>query len=228
MARAAAIITGVNSGLGNALALRLMESKFVVGVSRGEASEGPWLSSVKAGNAHHVLGDVADPATVTKTFTSARQAGRLDLVINCAGQGIFGPPGTRSRSDVDEVLRGNLIGTILFCEAAFAEFREHGGTIVNVISTAAHVARANEAIYCASKWGARGYTESLRLEAKSTPVRVIGVYPGGMRTPFWSNAKGSTVDSSTFMDVSEVADSIVVALQSRGSCYVSDISINRK
>ncbi len=42
-----------------------------------------------------------------------------------------------------------------------------------------------EALYCATKWGERGYTESLKATYKGTSVKIIGVYPGGMNTEFW-------------------------------------------
>lgn len=229
MFKKVAIVTGVNSGLGNAIALRLVNSGFyVIGVSRRDPYENEWQSKIEAGSSHHITGDVSNPKTVKETFAQAKDAGALELVVNCAGRGVFGPAGTFSRADIDDVLSGNLIGTILFSDTAFAKLRISGGMIVNVISTAAHVARANEAIYCASKWAVRGYTDSLRLEAKSTPVSVVSVYPGGMRTAFWESAKGSDVDSSGFMDPNEVADAIMLAIQDRKSCYVSDVFINRK
>lgn len=225
----AAIVTGISSGLGCEISYGLIkQGYYVVGISRKKSENDLWLQSLNSNLASHIFGDVCDPETIQSAFEEAEKRGNLDLVINCAGQGIFGPAGEYAFSDIQDVLKGNLIGTILFSEAAFKRFKNSGGTIVNVMSTAAHVARANEAIYCASKWGARGYTESLRLEAKNTPVNVIAVYPGGMNTEFWKNSRGVDVDSSKFMDVSEVADVIIETIFSKSSCYTSDIVINRK
>ena len=170
---------------------------------------------------------MADDNTVDAAFLKAMDAGYPTVLVNCAGQGVFGPVGTQGRLDVDDVLAGNLIGTILFCERAFRVFRPGEGVIVNVMSTAAQVGRANEAIYCASKWGARGYTESLRIEAKKTKLRVIAVYPGGMRTPFWEQARGVVQDASSFMDPEEVTAAIIECIRSRRTSYTSDIVINR-
>jgi short-subunit dehydrogenase len=126
------------------------------------------------------------------------------------------------------VLAGNLIGTILFSEKAFGLLKTEGGTILNVMSTAAHVARANEAIYCAAKWAARAYTETMRVEAKGLPIRIISAYPGGMATRFWREASGHKVDANKFMDPQDVARTIVDSLHDRASSYVSDLIINRK
>ena len=56
--------------------------------------------------------------------------------------------------------------------------------IVNIMSSAALKGNPQEAVYCATKWGERGYTESLKAAYKGTTVKVIGVYPGGMNTEF--------------------------------------------
>jgi len=146
-----AIVTGAGSGLGLELAVRLARDGPVVGVARHEPEDPRWDTGC-----HFVRGDVADPYTVERAFAEADGHGALSLVVNCAGRGVFGAAGTGSRPALDEVLAGNLVGLVLFSEAAFARFHEAGGTIVNVMSTAAKTPRANETLYCAAKWGARG------------------------------------------------------------------------
>jgi NAD(P)-dependent dehydrogenase (short-subunit alcohol dehydrogenase family) len=224
-----AVVTGATSGLGLELALRLVsKDRIVVGVSRHPPTEERWQQAASSGKAYFFSGDVSNPATTKGAFDFAFRIGKPDLVVNCAGQGVFGPAGSFTRADIDAALAANLIGTILFSEMAFALFKSQGGTIVNILSTAAQVARSNESLYCASKWGAKGYTESLRLESKGTPVKVVAVYPGGMRTRFWQEATGPKVDASKFMSPTEVADTLVrVILESESVC-VSDIVINRR
>lgn len=220
------IVTGATSGVGLSLAERLADQFIVIGVSRSIPTDKAW-ASIDAGKRHHVIGDVALPTTVDAAFSAAEQRGSLRLVVNCAGSGVFGPAGAYSGDDVEEALRGNLIGTILFSDRAFSVLKSTGGTIVNLMSTASHVGRTNETVYCATKWGARGYTEALRLEAKGTNVRVVGVYPGGMNTPFWQKARHSQVDSTKFMNPADVADMIMNALAPHANAYVSDLIINR-
>jgi short-subunit dehydrogenase len=227
------LITGVGSGLGLELAALLASEYMILGVSRHYPDDPRWKAIQDTRSGMHIAGDVADTGTVKSCFDVCAEKGHLRLVINCAGTGVFGPAGSYSEDDVTETLKGNLIGTILFSDASFRSMKETGGTIVNVMSTAAHVGRANESVYCSAKWGARGYTESLRLEARTTKVKVVAVYPGGMNTRFWHNARKTSVDSakfvdsSKFMDPLEVAQMIVVALKSHSNSYVSDLIINR-
>ena len=103
-----------------------------------------------------------------------------------------------------------------------------GGTIVNIMSTAGLRAKPKETVYCAAKWGARGFTESLKEAVKGTPVNVVGVYPGGMKTEFWSPDCGAVTDSSKFMDPADVADVILHAVRQRPGMAVSDLTIDRK
>jgi NAD(P)-dependent dehydrogenase (short-subunit alcohol dehydrogenase family) len=228
MSKHCAIVTGASSGLGLELTVALLAAGTkVVGVSRRAGTDKRWKSGVHQSLLMHVAGSVSKPQTVERAFAEADKSEGFDLVINCAGTGVFGPAGSYTLGDLLEVFDANLLGTILFSEAAFSRFRVRGGTIVNVMSTAAKVGRANEAVYCASKWGARGYTESLSLEAKSSQARVVAVYPGGMKTRFWSDIRKAQVDPAKFMDPAEVATAILDTIRARISSYVSDITIKR-
>ncbi len=223
MSNRVAVVTGASSGLGLSISRELLkEGLNVVGVARRATNE----SSALGQGFTLVLGDVALEDTAREVFDTAATLGTTDVLVNCAGAGLFGGAGANTRADVDKVLGASLFGTILFCEQAIRRFAL-GGTIVNVMSTSALVGRANESIYCASKWGARGYTESIRAELKGRGIRIVAVYPGGMNTRFWSEAQGATTDSSKFMDPAEVAGTIVAAILAAGSGYVSDLTINR-
>lgn len=194
-----AIVTGGTSGLGAELAALLHErGTRVVTVSRRPSGDERFT---------HVEGDASHAATARRAIEAADALGSLQLLINCAGSGVYGPAGGYDETSIRALIDANLVATIVFCDALFARFREHGGTIVNVLSTAALVAKPNESVYCAAKWGARGYTDVLRAEAKGTKARVLSVAPGGMQTPFWSEPRAG------FMDPREVAKVIVDALE---------------
>ncbi|HSP15682.1 MAG TPA: SDR family oxidoreductase [Thermoanaerobaculia bacterium] len=185
-----AVLTGASSGLGFEIAALLRgRGMSVVGVAR----RGP-----------DIKGDAAERRTALAALAEAKRRGTIRLLVNCAGAGIYHPAGTYTPEEIDEVLRSNLISMINFCDGFIQHIQ---GTIVNVMSTAALTGKPGETVYCAAKWGARGYTEALRAEVKGT--RILAVYPGGMKTPFWSADPGRAVD---FMDPKEVAAKIVEAI----------------
>ncbi len=121
-------------------------------------------------------------------------------------------PATATSAMIDDVFEANLKGMILLTSEILRITPEKEElTIVNIMSTSALLGRDQETIYCAAKWGARGYTEALRTELKGTKRNIIAVYPGGMKTDFW-NVAGQNRDISGFMDPKEVAEKIVNAV----------------
>ena len=171
------------------------------------------------GVSRRTLGDASNPDTARRAIEEAERHGAIEILVNCAGVGIFGPVGSYDENAIDDVLDANLKATIVFCNALFPRFARDGGTIVNVLSTAALIGKPNESVYCAAKWGARGYTEALRAEAKGTRARVISVAPGGMDTPFWPERREG------FMDPKEIAAVIVDAIDRKVN--VTEITITR-
>lgn len=223
-----ALITGTSSGLGLEIAYRIASGgRHVVGVSRRLPSDERMLDLQKKGLLHYFVGDVSKEDDVKQAIALATSLGNYNVLVNCAGQAAFGPCETYSVDDIESVFAANLSGLILCCVNSLKRFQSMGGTIVNIMSTAAHVGRSNETVYCAAKWGARGYTEALRVELKGKPVRVVAVYPGGMKTRFWTTAKGHNVNPDKFMDPSEVADEIVALLSQKKTIQVTDIVVNR-
>ncbi|HEX6098110.1 MAG TPA: SDR family oxidoreductase [Thermoanaerobaculia bacterium] len=201
-----AIVTGGTSGLGAAIVARLRErGTHVVTVSRREEAD--------------VQGDASHEDTVARAVAAAEALGDITLLVNCAGVGIFGAAGSYDEHDVRRIIDANLVAMILFCDELFPRFTRDGGTIVNVLSTAALASRPGESVYSAAKWGARGYTDVLKAEARGTKARVISVAPGGMQTPFWSHEREG------FMDAKEIAAVIVSALDA--PVNVSSIVIER-
>ncbi len=96
------------------------------------------------------------------------------------------------------------------------------------MSTAALKGNPNESLYCASKWGARGFTESLKAYFKGTNIKVMGVFQGGTNTPFWNKNRDylSKEVTDNFMDSEKLAKTIYNAVTSDGVA-VSDITIDR-
>jgi short-subunit dehydrogenase len=202
-----AIVTGASSGLGLSVAQLLRQRGMpIVGVARRASAD--------------VSGEAAKRETALRAIEAAERLGAIDLLVNCTGIGIYGPVGSYDETAIAAIIDSNLIATINFCELLFPRFKEHGGTIVNVLSTAALIGKPNESVYCAAKWGARGYSESLKAEAKGTKARVIAVAPGGMNTPFWPEPRPG------FMDPADVAATIVDAIDR--PIDVSEIVITRR
>ena len=92
----------------------------------------------------------------------------VEYLFNNAGMGLFTKADTSTSAMIDTVFEANLKGMILLTsEILRITPKEEELTIVNIMSTSALIGRSEETIYCAAKWGARGYTEALRTELKA-------------------------------------------------------------
>ncbi|QHE51133.1 SDR family oxidoreductase [Pontibacillus sp. HMF3514] len=181
-------ITGAGTGLGAALAEEYAKKdNYIYLLGRTEDN----LSLVQreiedaGGKSEVILCDVTEPGSVQKAVDRMEQ---LDVLINNAGIGVFGPVQELDSADITLMMNTNIKGTIYMTQAALPLIEKNGGRILNIISTAGLRGKVNESAYCASKFAQRGFTESLQKEFENTNVDVTAVYMGGMNTPFWDDS----------------------------------------
>lgn len=161
-----ALVTGGGSGIGAAIARRLIaEGARVTVLGRSE-------EALRAISSSYVVGDVADPDACLRAI---EQTGPLDLLVNNAGTG-----GGQSFA---RTLAVNLTGPQQLIELARTGLIERRGAIVNIASTAAAYAGAGAADYNTSKAGLVMLTRSLAVELGPFGVRANAVCPGWVRTP---------------------------------------------
>lgn len=221
------LITGATGGLGHALAEKLAgqgETLLLVGRSESKLQA---LSESLLVEHHTYCCDLTDGAAVNVMKEWALDnLGLPARVINCAGHGLFGDLENLECSAIASSLNNNLLSVIYPCKVFVAGMKQVGGAIINVMSTAALKGKGNETVYCAGKWGVRGFTEALREEVKGSSLRVVAVYPAGMDTGFWDNT-GVDYPVNSFMSAEQAAEMIAGALGQVDTGFVSDITLNR-
>jgi uncharacterized protein len=234
MAEKISLISGGASGLGLELGILLARSgKNVMLLSRNSDKLNAAAVKVKqaggSGSVYSLPCNIGNEDDVRKTGSFITAHGlEVEFLFNNAGMGLFANTEISTAEMIDRVFEANLKGMILLTsEILRITPAEHELTIVNIMSTSAQIGRAQETLYCAAKFGARGYTEALRAELKGKRRNIIAVYPGGMRTDFW-NMPGQNKDLSGFMDPALVADKIVNAVLPADKLSVTEITINRK
>ena len=180
-----AIVTGSNSGIGKAIALRFGTegAKVVVTARRMALCEQTVAQIVKAGGeAWAIQTDVADERQVEQLIDqTVKRYGRLDILVNNAG--VFG--GKRladtTTKDFDEVMNVNLRGTFFCCRAGFKQMKNQGGgIIINMSSVTGVQAWAGTGTYSASKHGIMAMTKSLADEGRPHHIKVSAICPGSV------------------------------------------------
>jgi meso-butanediol dehydrogenase/(S,S)-butanediol dehydrogenase/diacetyl reductase len=182
----AALVTGAASGIGRATALRLAsEGARVFATDVNEAGLGETADAiVRSGGLVSTRGcDVSDPDDCAAAVSDAvAGSGRLDVLCNIAGIGIYSHATELPARDWNRVIGVNLSGTFFMCQASIPHLLEAGGNIVNMASSAGLVGIAYASAYCASKGGVVLLTRSLAVEYAHRGLRVNCVCPGGVDT----------------------------------------------
>jgi NAD(P)-dependent dehydrogenase (short-subunit alcohol dehydrogenase family) len=206
------VITGAGRGLGKSLAYIFAKKGAQVILSDKTSEEITNIADEISGIA--IVADVTDEqAVVSLTKIAVSKFGHIDYWINNAGIWIpRGPVEELQMNRVRELIDVNLYGTIHGSKTALIQMKKQGfGTIVNIISTSALQGRALSAAYSASKHAARGFTDSLREEVKDQNIKVIAVYPGGMKTHLFDEKKPDDFDQ--FMSAESVTSTIIENLE---------------
>lgn len=155
----------------------------------------------------------------------ALQRNNVDLLVNNAA---VDPELTTSKPvreirEVTQVFSVNASSTIALCYAAFDHFKARGGgMIVNINSVAGLRGSSHEPVYAASKFGLRGFSESVKEEWLKEGVRVMDVYSGAMATGMSSQRP----DACNLIDAKELAE-LLVGLCSTRSFFLRELSVRR-
>jgi short-subunit dehydrogenase len=227
------VISGGSSGLGLSIASKLLKEGMNIIILGRDTSRligvAEWLQTgLEYYRVTPVTCNIGKEDDIRKLgdFIQSQDM-EVEYLFNNAGLGQFAGARATDAAMVDKVFEANLKGMILLTSEMLRITPDNEElTIVNIMSTSALIGRPEETVYCAAKWGARGYTEALRNELKGTKRNIIAVYPGGMKTDFWKADRSRNI--SEFMDPDEVAEKIVNMVMVSEKMLVTEMTINRK
>ena len=196
------LITGCSSGLGQALFNEVWQHDHLNPFGHYRTEDG---------DPHALIGDITDSDFPEKLDNYIRE-NKIDCFINNAG-----------------VYEGDIIGTnlgsqIRILQVVYKYFLEkERGRIININSVAGLYPSANESIYCASKFGLKGFSKSIQLEAVGTGVEVTDVYLGGVRTRM-TQGRDNYDDLMRPEDIAEC----IIDLANTKTFYVNEITLRKR
>jgi NAD(P)-dependent dehydrogenase (short-subunit alcohol dehydrogenase family) len=180
------VITGGSRGLGLVLARELASRGASLGLLARDGLElARARRTIDSDSLVQLLpADVTDPAQVEQAFsTMIRRFGRIDVVVNNAGQILSAPFSDTSNEDFKAMLDVHFWGTLHVSRAALPHLSRQGdGRIINICSIGGRVPVPHLSAYCASKHAQAGLSAVMAEELRTQGICVTTVLPGLMRT----------------------------------------------
>jgi 3-oxoacyl-[acyl-carrier protein] reductase len=218
------LITGASKGIGRATAQMLNEMgvKLVLGARDTSVLKEDFSSE----NVLKLNVDVSDEDSVKRFVQgSIDKFGKIDVLINAAGMGVFSNIVDSETEDFDQMIAVNLRGTYLTCKYVARHMRNRKeGQILNLVSVAGTTALAGCGGYSASKFGVLGLTRVLQAELRQEGIRLTSVIPGAVSSSFWDSINPKP-DLTEMIPVQSIAEYLVFLLNQPSQSVVDEITI---
>ena len=229
-----AVITGASKGIGRATSLRLARDgvKLVIGATSTQLLDSVGRDAEDAGT--QVVAcycDVSRQADCKALAETAKDKfGKIDILINNAGIGYSGKVVDLVPEDAENMVRVNILGVYFMTHAVLPTMIEHKcGDIVNIGSVAGIKYSPGFALYSATKFAVRAFSEGLRNEVQEHNIRVTTVHPGMVETNFFDSfARGGIKLPSgmgNLLKPEDIAASIYFALTRPRSAALNELTL---
>jgi 3-oxoacyl-[acyl-carrier protein] reductase len=225
------LITGGSRGVGLATARRLGEAgAATILVARDRDVLDRATAEMRADGLRvaGIKGDVTDRLSMARAVLEAeRQFGGLDVLINNAGIGRYGPIAEQSPEEWRRVIEVNVLGVFHATRAALPAIRRRGGgQVIAISSGAARQGYPNMSAYCTSKAALEGFMRALAAEVADEPIKVATVIPGSILTDFGVRTREDRQASGQkFLEPEDVADAIYFLLAQTGRAWTQEMTV---
>ena len=222
-----ALVTGASRGIGFAIARKLGLMGAKVAICARDARKLDDAAARLRNEAVEVLAVVADVTSASDINTLAskteKSLGPIEILVNNAGVGYFGPLQEADETNWDSVLDTNLKSVFLLSRAvAPGMIERRSGHIVNIGSLAGKNAFKNGSIYCASKWGLMGLTACMAEDLRVHGIRVSVICPGSVATEFSTHAGR---DAAALLQPDDVAHAVATLITQGPQSFISEIDL---
>ena len=219
------LVTGASSGIGRAIARNLLQQgHHVIGVSRDRGKFARHMD-----NFSPVQLDLSRLNELPQKLRELEHAfPEIDAVVFCAGMGQFGSVEEFSYAQIEDLMTINFTSQAFLTRALLPALkRKARSDLIFIGSEAALKGSRKGAVYCASKFAVRGFTQALREECGKSNVRVCLINPGMVKTAFFEPLSFEPGDDeSNFIEPEDVADAVSYVLNSRAQTVVDEINLS--
>ncbi|ATH61832.1 SDR family oxidoreductase [Staphylococcus pasteuri] len=220
-----AVVTGAGSGIGEAIATALGNNGVkVVLAGRNTDKLNAVATQFEQGNVKVVATDVTDKREVQQLIDTAKDTfGRLDIVVNSAGQMKSSKITDYNVDDWDSMIDVNVKGTLYTIQSALPTLLEQSsGHIINIASISGFEVTKGSAIYSATKAAVHSITQGLEKELAKTGVKVTSISPGMVETPLTEHYD---FNGRKKLEAQNIADAAIYALTQPSHVNVNEVTV---
>lgn len=198
-----ALVTGATKGIGRACAEALAAAgATILVVARSETDVQEFVAKLQSQGAtvHGIIADLSTYEGLDKVVLEAvRLTDGFDILVNNAGRGHARPMVDVSDTEFDLEVALNLRAPFMLTQSAIKIMRRRGGgQVVQIASGLAYFARGGWSLYCATKFGLRGFTEAVRQEVGKEGIKIGIVAPGYTKTHFFDKWEDTLAGTRSF------------------------------
>ena len=173
-----ALVTGAGSGIGKAAALLFREHGYTVYAGARHTDR---MRDLEEKGIHIASLDVTDSDSCERFVRELlKQEGRLDVLVNNAGYGEYGPVEAVPIENAKAQLEVNVYGAVRMAQLCIPALRKSGGKIINIGSAGGRCVTCFGGWYHASKYAVEALSDALRMELKDSGIQVVLMEPGGV------------------------------------------------
>jgi short-subunit dehydrogenase len=203
-----ALVTGASAGIGMETAKVLAQNGYIVYAAARRIERMNGL--VKLG-IHPITMDVTDDESMTSSIQNIiKNDGRIDVLVNNAGFGLYGAVEEVSMKEARYQLEVNVIGLARLSQLVIPQMRQQqSGKIVNITSIGGKISSPMGAWYHASKFAVEALSDNMRMELKPFGIDVVVIEPGGVKTEWGGIAMENLMKSSSSGPYKNTAENMV-------------------
>ncbi len=214
------LITGATSGIGLAIVKKLLELGYLVyGVGRDFSKV-----SIKNDRFFPIFCDLLKYQNIEDMMKKLKKETEIDMLINCAGVGFFGPHEEINPTKLHKMIALNLEAPLVLTQLLLRDLKKRKGTVINVSSITATKSSTYGCAYSATKAGLLHFSKGLFDEVRKTGVKVVSILPDITKTPFYNELNFREGDEENSYILPEcVADAVENILSQREGTVITEI-----
>lgn len=229
-----ALVTGASSGIGLAISQYLAGRGIkVYGIARRFENACADFEDSNVNHEEHndnmlvkVKCDISNTEELVKCIKKISKKQKIDILVNCAGIGIFGPHEQLDPLAIEQMVSVNLTAPLIIANLLLRHLKETKGIIINISSTAAKKISTYGCAYAATKAGLSHFSDSLFHEARKSGVRVVTIFPDITKTEFYKNADFKECDDEyCFLFAEDIVRAVDFALSCREGAVTRELTL---